>query len=153
MSLAGLNPIGDRAVSIKIEEKVVKVFTANARMAKIRFEELIIFDEEKVMGLPTPQNITKNFYKVYDWFDVRSGMKHEYDYIRDTTDFVSEIIFYPTERVDGNHSLKDAVSVSYLTDSMLNSFEYSDINARFKTLKMMKDAGYSWSKEWTRYSE
>jgi hypothetical protein len=68
-------------------------------------------------------------------------MKHEYDFIESDTDFVKEILFYPTERVDGNQPFKDAVSVSYLTEKQLASFDYSDINARFKTLKMMKEAG------------
>jgi hypothetical protein len=110
-------------------------------MAKIKFEELIIFSDDGVLGLPTPINIPQKKYKVYDWFDVRSGMKHPYDFIEDDTEFVKEILFYPTDRVDGNQVYKDAVSISYLTEKQITSFEYSDINARFKTLKMMKGVG------------
>ena len=110
-------------------------------MAKIHFEELIIFSDEGVSGLPTPAQLPQKKYKVYDWFDVRSGMKHQYDYIEGDTELVSEILFYPTDRVDGNQAFKDAVSISYLTEKQLGSFDYSDINARFKTLKMMKGAG------------
>ena len=144
LTLAGLNPIADKASSINkvpAGEKELKVFTHKARMAKIKFEELIIFSDEGVSGLPTPITIPQKKYKVYDWFDVRSGMKHEYDFIEDESDFVKEILFYPTERVDGNQPFKDAVSISYLTEKQLKSYEYSDINARFKTLKMMKSAG------------
>ena len=141
LTLAGLNPVADKASSIKVGNKELKVFTHKARMAKINFEELIIFTDDGVSGLPTPAQLPEKKYKVYDWFDVRSGMKHEYDYIEDNTDLVSEILFYPTDRVDGNQVYKDAVSISYLTEKQLNSFDYSDINARFKTLKMMKGAG------------
>jgi len=144
LTLAGLNPIADKVSSIKkvpAEENELKVFTHKARMAKINFEELIIFSDEGVSGLPTPTKIPKKKYKVYDWFDVRSGMKHDYDFINDDTDFVKEILFYPTDRVDGNQVFKDAVSISYLTEKQIDSFDYSDINARFKTLKMMKGAG------------
>jgi len=141
LTLAGLNPVADKASSIKIGDKELKVFTHKARMAKINFEELIIFTDEGVSGLPTPTQLPQKKYKVYDWFDVRSGMKHKHDYIQDNTEFVSEILFYPTDRVDGNQVFKDAVSISYLTEKQLNSFDYSDINARFKTLKMMKGAG------------
>jgi hypothetical protein len=141
LTLSGLNPVADKASSIKVGDKELKVFTHKARMAKINFEELIIFTDEGVSGLPTPTQPPQKKYKVYDWFDVRSGMKHEYDYIQDNTEFVSEILFYPTDRVDGNQVYKDAVSISCLTEKQLNSFDYSDINARFKTLKMMKGAG------------
>ena len=72
---------------------------------------------------------------------VKSGMKHEYDLIYDKADFVNELIFYPSERIDGEHNLKDVVGVSYLSKEQLDDFEYSDINARFKTLYMMKQAG------------
>tara|TARA_Y100000310_G_C20124585_1_gene553043 strand:- start:165 stop:578 length:414 start_codon:yes stop_codon:yes gene_type:complete len=68
-------------------------------------------------------------------------MKHEYDFLEDDDYFVNQILFYPTDRVDGNQPFKDAVSISYLTEEQLTSFDYSDINARFKTLKMMKEAG------------
>jgi hypothetical protein len=141
LTLAGLNPVADKASSIKIGDKELKVFTHKARMAKINFEELIVFSDEGVSGLPTPTETPEKKYKVYDWFDVRSGMKHGFDWLDGDSDFVKEILFYPTERVDGNQVFKDAVSVSYLTEAQLHSFDYSDINARFKTLKMMKAAG------------
>ena len=141
LTLAGLNPVGDKASSIKVGDKELKVFTHKARMAKINFEELIIFTDDGVSGLPPPLQLPEKKYKVYDWFDVRSGMKHKHDYIEDNTELVSEILFYPTDRVDGNQVFKDAVSISYLTEKQLGSFDYSDINARFKTLKMMKGAG------------
>lgn len=141
LTLAGLNPVADKASSIKVGDKELKVFTHKARMAKINFEELIVFSDEGVSGLPTPTETPEKKYKVYDWFDVRSGMKHGFDWLDGDSDFVKEILFYPTARVDGNQVFKDAVSVSYLTEAQLHSFDYSDINARFKTLKMMKAAG------------
>jgi len=142
LTLGGLNPIADKASSINIVDTgELKVFTHKARMAKIKFEKLIVFSDEGIMGLPVPVHFPAKKYKVYDWFDVRRGMRHEYDWIEDNTDFVKEILFYPTDRVDGKQALKDAVSISYLTEAQLSYFDYSDINARFKTLKMMKDAG------------
>jgi hypothetical protein len=141
LTLAGLNPIADKASSIKIVDNQLKVYTHKARMAQLKFNECLVFSDAGVSGLEIPTTLPEKKYKVYDWFDVRSGMKHEYDFIESDTDFVKEILFYPTERVDGNQPFKDAVSVSYLTEKQLASFDYSDINARFKTLKMMKEAG------------
>ena len=141
LTLAGLNPIADKASSIKIVDNQLKVYTHKARMAQFKFNECLVFSDAGVSGLEIPTTFPEKKYKVYDWFDVRSGMKHEYDFIESKSDFVKEILFYPTERVDGNQPFKDAVSISYLTEKQLASFDYSDINARFKTLKMMKEAG------------
>jgi len=140
LSVAGLCPLTDKAVSLRITNNTLKAPTAKARMAKIHFNELIVFDDKDVFGLGV-HKIENKKYKVYDWFDVRSGMKHEHDRIEDTTDFINHILFYPSDRVEGNHNFKDAVAVSYLTEKQLDDFEYSDINARFKTLYMMKQAG------------
>jgi len=142
LTLAGLNPIADKASSIKlVTAGKLKVFTHKARMATISFKELIIFSDEGVSGLPLPVEFPEKKYKVYDWFDVRSGMKHDHDFLEDDNDFVKQILFYPTDRIDGEHNLKDAVAISYLSEWQLDDFDYSDINARFKTLYMMKKAG------------
>lgn len=139
LSVAGLCPMIDNVASIRIDNNIIRVSTLNARLAKIHFNSLIVFDDFSVYGLGVPN--CDNKLVVYDWFDVRSGMKHKYDQIEDTTDFVNHILFYPSERVSGEHNFKDAVSVSYLSKEQLGDFEFSDINARFKTLYMMKKNG------------
>ena len=95
LTLAGLNPVADKASSIKIGDKELKVFTHKARMAKITFDQAIVFSDEGVSGLPIPTTIPQKKYKVYDWFDVRSGMKHDHDFIEGDSDFVNQILFYP----------------------------------------------------------
>jgi len=140
LSLAGLFPFPTRAISLRVSGNTLHASTANARMAKFHFNKLVIFDDKELVGVGAPQ-IIGNKYTVYDWFNVRSGMKHEYDQLEDTTDFVNRVVFYPSSRVDGNHNFKDAVAISYITQELLNSFECSDINARFKTLYMMKGVG------------
>jgi len=140
LSVGGLCPLTDKAISLRVTDNILKASTAKARMAKIHFNKLIIFDDKNVFGLGAYEIENKKF-KVYDWFDVRSGMKHEHSRLEDTTDFVNHIIFYSSDRVEGEHNFKDAVAVSYLTKEQLNDFQFSDINARFKVLYMMKKAG------------
>jgi len=140
LSVSGLCFLSDKAVSLRISNNTIKASTANARMAKIYFNDLVIFDDMNVHGLGV-YKIEDKIFTVYDWFDVRSGMKHNYDQIEDTTDFVNHIIFYPSDRVAGDHNFKDAIAVSYLTKEQLDDFEYSDINARFKTRHLMKHHG------------
>ena len=140
LSVSGLCFLSEKAVSLRISNNIIKAATANARLVKICFNDLIIFDDRNVHGLGV-YKIENKIFTVYDWLDVRSGMKHGYDQIEDTTDFVNHIIFYPSDRVAGDHNFKDAIAVSYLTKEMLQDFEYSDINARFKTLQLMKQNG------------
>ncbi len=140
LSVAGLCPLTDKATSLRITGNTLKAPTANARLAKFNFNTLTVFDDNNVFGLGE-STIEEEKIKVYDWFKVRSGMKHNYDRLEDTTDFVNHILFYSSDRIAGEHNFKDAIAVSFLTKEQLDDFEYSDINARFKTLYMMKEAG------------
>jgi hypothetical protein len=142
LNLAGLAPTGDKIQSLRIENSILKAHTANARMAKISFNNLSIFDEHELYGIDfVPDSELDNNLEVRDWFHVRSGMKHDYDCINDDSNFVNEILFYQSDRIDGAHNFKDAISTSYLTKENVETYDYSDINARFKTLQMMKNLG------------
>ena len=141
LSMGGLNPLADKVASLRVEGTTLKTFTHNARSAEIKFQKLIVFNAEGIFGLPSPIEIPKKKYKIYDWMKVRSGLKHPFDWIEDASPFVKCIHFYPTDRIDGDQVYKDACAVSYLSQEELDDFEYSDINARFKVLHMMKQAG------------
>lgn len=141
LSMSGLMPLGEKPVSLRINDNTIKVSTAKARMAKIKFNKLTVFDDFGVSGLGIPEENIPVKYTVYDWFNVRSGMKHDHNTLSSDEDFIKTILFYKTLRLDGDHEFKDAVSISYLTKQELEEFEYSDINARFKTLYMMKEVG------------
>ena len=70
-------------------------------------------------------------------------MKHPHDIIRPAKDknFVSHIYFYPSERISGNHDLKDACAVSYLSEEQLTLLEYSELMSRFETELLMLEHG------------
>ena len=140
LSLSGQIPLESKCVSLRIDNDTLRAATAKARLAKIKFNELIVFDDDSFVGLGS-YIIKDKKYKVYDWFSVRSGMKHEYDLLYGDDEFVNKIYFYQSERIDGDHPFKDAISYSYLSEDQLQDFEYSDINARFKTIYMMKQSG------------
>lgn len=144
LSLAGNVLFSDKVRTIRLEENnTIRVTTKNTRFAKIQYKELIVFDPDLI------QNITnkvlkpaKDLYKVYDWMNITNGMNQEIDYFRTGDHFVDEIYLYPTDRVDGEQlSLKDILTISYLTEEQLLDFEYSDTYARFKVLKIMKQNG------------
>tara|TARA_B100000427_G_C15059982_1_gene399403 strand:- start:87 stop:521 length:435 start_codon:yes stop_codon:yes gene_type:complete len=72
----------------------------------------------------------------------KSCASHELEHISTKDNFVKDIYFYPTDRLDGNHNrIRDLVSVSYLTKEQIKDFNYSDTYARFKTEKILKENG------------
>jgi len=111
--------------------------------------EFLFFDDEGVSGLPPKSNKDPVLYEVLDWINVRSGMKHDFDVALGkscgTFGFLDRIHFYPSDRIDGNHNLKDACAVSYLTEKQLEEFEYSELMSRFKTEEVMIDCGITGS--------
>ncbi len=67
---------------------------------------------------------------------------HDHEFFKTDDNLVKEVYFYPSERIDGNHTKKkDLVSISYLNSSQLQDFEYSDTYVKFKVTDMMKKAG------------
>ena len=75
---------------------------------------------------------TKNFKNYYlDRFNLSSQIISD-------DDFVSRVKFFKSRRIDGNQRYLDLLCESFLTDSQLKSFEYSDTMARFKIRDMLK---------------
>ena len=141
LSVSGLNLVGDTAKSVRIKENEISISTSGARVFKCNANKLLIFDDENVSGLPLPTKETENFI-VLDWMFARSCEKHTNNYLNTNDNFVNEIYFYPTERLDGHHpDNKDLVAISHLNKEQLNDFEYSDTYAKFKVTKMLKDLG------------
>ena len=154
MSLSGRLPFSDKVKSIRVdqEKKTVRVAAAGNSGMKLGYDKLRVFDDTDLHGLESCMSYdlgeihNVNFlppkkFKILDWFNVRSGCRHEYDYFCTNDDLVKEVYFYPSERVDGKHDLKDLVAVSYLTEDQIHNTEYSDTYARFKVLGLMKENG------------
>jgi len=144
LGLSGLLPMADKTASITINKNILKAVTHVSRLGRFEFEKLIIFDDEKVSGLPFIKSRIERPAKVIDWFNVRSGMEHHHDVIDTHDHFINRVYFYPSDRLDGakgKRIRKDLVAVSYLEAAQLNNFDYSSTMARFKITQLMKDAG------------
>ncbi len=143
LSLGGQVPFADNAASIRIDENSLVVSTTNrSRIVRGEFDTAWIFDDEGIEGMPPIVSVCED-YRVIDWFDVRSGMKHgESKLINPSDDFVRNIYFFPSQRLHGHHpDKKDLCSESFLHESELDQFEYSPTYARFKTVERMKEVG------------
>ena len=148
MSLSGQIPFSDRVTSIRVvgKEKVLKVFSERSKMFRVEFDELHIFDSENVEGVEKMEPESR-IYRVEDKISVRSGCKHDLDYLKYKNNFVKEIFFYPSDRIEGNHTnIKALVAISYLTEDQLGDINYSDTYVRMYVKKKMEEAGIGGAK-------
>ena len=141
MSLKGLVPLSNICHSMRLQEDIIKCSNEYSKIAEFRFEECLYFGDKSTSGFIKKTNLDEETYICYDHIAFNSGGKHEIDYIRTGEDFVSEIWFYSSDRIDGNTPVRDACAVSRLTHKQLLDFDFSETMARFKTLKVMKDNG------------
>mgnify|MGYP003647340084 FL=1 len=140
LSVSGKVIYGDTVRSAQVDGDEIQLSCDGTHRKSITFDQAIIFDDEKIIGLPAIKKQTKHKNIVYDWVNIVSGGSHEYDFLQYDDEFVNVIHFYPSERND-NTRLKDLVSVSYLTDEQLIDFSYSDTYVRFKLLDLFKELG------------
>jgi len=112
-----------------------------SKIAEIKFEKAYYFGDAKCSGLVKEKPLADPRYICYDWVAFNRGGKHEIDFIETPDDFVQQIWFYPTDRIDGNSPVKDACLISRLTDEQLLDFNYSQTMARFKMVYEMESRG------------
>ena len=140
LSFNGLNFTGQSPCPIFIEDNVVQ----QSKVRRHSFDEIIVFDDKDIFGLPISLSVTTEEIKIFDWFNVRRSGNHKLDYIVDNDNrFVNEILFYiSTRNYDCQINFKDLVATSYAKNKEeLESEDYSDVSARFKIMQMMKDSG------------
>ena len=144
LSMGGQIPFADNVQTLRRgEENTLVVTTSNrSRVSRVKYKELWVFDDYGVEGMP-PIVEANEVYRVVDWFNVHSGMKHKETFIiTPSRDFIREIVFYPSERLDGEHlDMKDLCAISWLDEEQLQLFETSPTYAKFVILKEMKSMG------------
>jgi len=144
LSINKFIPLSNKIINLRIEENEIKCITKDSLLVIIKFNQLYIFDDHKLEGLPNPIGKTNNYLHVLDYFNVSMGCNHEYNYLVDSDEFVKKIIFYKSKRIPKtfiNNKTKDCISISKIKDTDILLDEYSQNYARLKTKKMMSDAG------------
>ena len=130
MSMAGMVIFPNNGQDIRTDNYSITVVTTDNQRINIRYKELLTFDEDK-----------ENYYMVYDWFHVKSGVIDNLEVLMDGDGFCSKIIFYPTTRPNLKKQTKDICAVSRISHKDIDNIDYSPIYVRLKTLKMMQEAG------------
>ena len=141
MSLRGRVPLSNLSHSIRYDGDRVVCSNKYGKIMEFLFDNCYYFGDDNSTGFIEKTNLDEEAYLCYDYIAFNSGGKHEIDLIHTNDDFVSEIWFYSSDRIDGNTPVRDACAVSKLTESQLQDFDYSETMARFKVLKIMKDNG------------
>jgi hypothetical protein len=144
LSLRGSLPFSGKAVTIRIDpdEHIVKIITSGHAVVEYSFQKMMIFEDNNIVGISPDEPLEPINFKVLDWFDVKTGCCHKYDYILGDEDLAREIYFYASPRFSArNHNYKDLVAISCLSREELLDVEYSDVAVRFKVLQAMKSLG------------
>ena len=152
LGMSGLVPLSSLAGSIRVEENSLRIVTKNQRLIKGTFTKLHVFDDRDIAGLPDPSGETREKNRVIDWVNVRRCSRHDVRTLTGSSDFASQIFFYPTDRSD-NKTYKDLVVISHLTDAQLNDFEFSDTMVKFVVTEMMREAGIKGRKNGIDYKQ
>jgi len=141
LSLDGLLPLGNLCDTIRYDETKIVCSSEYAKIHELDFDKCHYFGDPNTFGISIEEGAEDGAYTCYDYIAFHKGGKHEIDYLSTNDDFVGEIWFYSSDRIDGNTGVKDACVVSTLTKSQLNDPDYSEIIARFKMEKTLYDNG------------
>ena len=88
LSLSGLLLFPNSIENITEHHNRLVIVTHNMRKLEVTFNKLRKFDT----------NFT-NYAWVYDWFAVRSGGKHDIDFLEDEEYLAHKLIFHPSQRI------------------------------------------------------
>ena len=141
LSVQGKLPLADLAHSLRYNGKTVVCSNAYSKIAEMCFEECYYFDDSGATVFVNKKEVEEGPYVCYDWIAFHRGGKHDVDFIKTDDDFVKEIWFYPSDRIDGNTGVKDACVVSHLTEDQIRDFDFSETMAKFKMISEMESRG------------
>ena len=141
LSIEGNVPLSNLCHSIRYDNERVVCSNEYSKIMEFKFNQCTYFGDNKSTGFAHQKQLDDDRYLCYDYIAFNNGGKHEIDYICTEDDFVREIWFYSSDRIDGNTPIKDACAVSVLTKEQLLNFDYSETMARFKTVHEMESKG------------
>lgn len=136
MSLAGLVPFADNIKRAKLlGDNKLELLTEKKRF-EVSYNNLFLFDDKGLSGLPQPIGKTSDIVEVYDWFRIKSCPSMESGTVDFEEGFIEKFYFYdkPDAR---NSTYKDLVSKSTLTREQLQKEEFSELFARFKSEELL----------------
>ncbi len=142
-SLANLNPLGEYVSRYMIypNDNKIEVITEQQFRCIIKYNKLIIFDDDGLDGLPPPRKITTDKVEVLDWFNATQVEPHKIEFIEDKKNtFVTKIQFYIVGGA-GEIKRRNLVGFSYMKQKDTIALKRSESLSRLKAMHMMREAG------------
>jgi len=140
MALTGQVPLSNLCSRMRYDDHSLVCSNDYSKIGEIQFENAYYFGDDNCTGL-IEKEVAPAVYTCYDWIAFNRGGKHEIDLIQTTDDFANQIWFYPSDRIDGNTSVKDACIISHVRATDIDEFDYSQTMARFKMIHEMEERG------------
>ena len=141
LSLRGHLPLANLCHKIRYDEEGIVCSDEYSKIYEFNFNTCYYCGDSNTFNIASHHDSGAHKYTCYDHIAFHRGGKHELDYISTPDEFVGEIWFYSSDRVDGNTGVKDACIVSKLSADELRDPAYSETMARFKTEKILQDHG------------
>tara|TARA_B100000530_G_scaffold287676_1_gene202998 strand:- start:610 stop:1521 length:912 start_codon:yes stop_codon:yes gene_type:complete len=141
LSLDGKAPLSNLCHTMRYDGTRVTCSNEYSKIMEFKFNECHYFGDDGTIGFAKQKELDEDMYICYDYIAFNRGGKHEVDYISTDDDFVREIWFYSSDRIDGNTAVRDACAVSILTPEQLLDFDFSQTMARFKLIYEMESRG------------
>jgi len=141
LSLDGKAPLSNLCHGIRYDGDRVVCSNEYSKIMEFKFDECVYFGDNQSTGFVRQKGLDEHTYLCYDHIAFNKGGKHQVDYIKTQDDFVSEIWFYSSDRIDGNTPVRDACAVSVITQEQLLNFDFSETMARFKVVHEMESRG------------
>jgi len=141
MSMRGLVPLSDLCSSMRHRENKIICSNEYSKIAEIQFDKCYFFGDAGITHILEQKKVADDKIVCYDYIAFNRGGKHDIDYIETEDDFVKQIWFYPTDRIDGNSSVKDVCAVSVMSREDPSIFDFSETMARFKVVNEMENRG------------
>ena len=153
LAFRGLFPCQDNIDTLRIEDDNLAIVTTENSVTRIPYDQIIVFNDNKVSGLPPPTEKVEKELLVLDYFDLRFITMHDFDTIEDDEhDLVYKIQFYNNKKGKRLHApSKDICCFTKVNETNLYDMEYSELYSRFKALKMIKKAGITGAKNGMDY--
>ena len=128
LSIRGLLP-ASKLQSIRIEDGVVKLTTENSRLITLEANQILLFDDEGVEGLPEPTVVNDRYIvKDYVQFDKLKFINKSYDLIYTDYEYVNQIWFLPPS---SKKRLHDGCLISYCNSLKEVQDDLTDYNIKF----------------------
>jgi len=141
LGLDGKLPLSNLCHTLRFDGDRVACANEYSRILEFKFSECFYFGDRQSTGFAQEKALDEKRYVCYDYIAFNKGGKHEVDHIHTGDDFVGEIWFYPSDRIDGNTPVRDACAISTLTTQQIKDFNFSETMARFKTIHEMEKRG------------